>query len=167
MNSQEKIPSVLSYSPAPNGERQFGADISENAVTMMNFKLELEVQDRRLDELELTLQVLEGTNNLSFKHVKKTGGDPEYSYKPPSDIVTDYLTKVCERAWEVIGPVYRYSNKKPPVDIVVTVPVVRSIPYIASEDFVDFLDRNGPIKPQMRPSERSKRLASTKRLCQL
>lgn len=124
MNSREKIPSVLSYSPAPNGERQFGADISDDAVTMMNFKLELEVQDKRLDELELTLQVLEGTNNLSFKHVKRSRGDPEYSYKVPSDIVTDYLTKVCERAWETIEPVYLYSNRKPPVDIVVTVPVV-------------------------------------------
>lgn len=124
MNSREKIPSVLSYSDPPNGERQFGADISEEAVTMMNFKLELEIQDKRLDELELTLQVLEGTDNLAFKHIKKSGGYPEYSYKAPGDIVTDYLTKVCERAWEVIEPTYLYSTRRPPVDIVITVPVV-------------------------------------------
>lgn len=124
MNSREKIPSVLSYSLSSNGERQYGADVSDESVTMMNFKLELEVQDKRYDELELTLQALEGACNLSFKHIKQSNSNPEYSYKAPEDIVTDYLTKVCERAWEIIEPTYLYSTRKPPVDIVVTVPVV-------------------------------------------
>lgn len=128
MDSREKIPSVISYSPARNEERQFGADVCDDAVTMMNFKLELEVQDKRLDELELTLQVLEGTNNLSFEHIKKSGGDPEYSHKAPADIVTDYLTKVCESAWQVIEPIYLLSGQRPLVDIVVTVPVVSDNP---------------------------------------
>lgn len=168
MDSQEKIPSVISYSRAPNGERQFGADISAGAVTMMNCKLELEAQEKRLDELNLILQLLEGVNNLSFNSIKHSGGDPEYSYKAPSGIITDYLSKVYQRAWEVIKPVYEYSTSRPPVDIVVTVPVVRgSPPHTMIRVYTKYFDRNGRTKLLMRRSEQSRRLASTKRTFQL
>ncbi|KAJ9663048.1 hypothetical protein H2198_001040 [Neophaeococcomyces mojaviensis] len=122
MGNQHKLPSVYSYVIATNGEEQWGTDISENAVTMVNTKLELEVQDKKLDELELTLQVLEGTGNLAFEYVKKSGGHPAYTWKTPTEIVTDYLTKARERVWNALGLDHLVGTNNI-VGIIVTVPV--------------------------------------------
>lgn len=126
MNTAHKVPSVLSYSPAPNRERQWGADLSPEAVIHKNMKLQLDVQPKRLDGLELTLEVLEGAGNLSIEHVKRSNQDPAYAHKPPTTIVTDYLTRVFECAWKLIDERSQFGTKKPPVDVVVTVPVVRT-----------------------------------------
>lgn len=126
MGNQHKLPSVYSYVIATNGEEQWGTDISENAVTMVNTKLELEVQDKKLDELELTLQVLEGTGNLAFEYVKKSGGHPAYTWKTPTEIVTDYLTKARERVWNALGLDHLVGTNNI-VGIIVTVPVVRIV----------------------------------------
>lgn len=84
MNITSKIPSIFSYSPATSAlDQQWGASISEESVTMVNTKMELDVQEKRIDELELILQVLEGTSNLDFDHVKKSQGYPEYTWKDP------------------------------------------------------------------------------------
>lgn len=128
MNNSHKIPSIISYSFAPNGERQWGADLSPAAIVHKNIKLQLDVQQRRIDGLELTLEVLEGTGNLSIDHLKRSNRDPAYAYKPPTTIVTDYLTRVFKCAWETIRPRYEaLGARKPSVDVVVTVPVVRAI----------------------------------------
>jgi hypothetical protein len=124
MTNEPKIPSVISYSPNTSaGEQQWGLSLSPDAVTMMNTKLELDVQDDKLDELELIIQLLEGTCNLDFSHVKKSRGYPEYTWKEPEEIVTDYLTnifKYLDRAIEYIGPQLRQSMA---IDIVITTPV--------------------------------------------
>lgn len=125
MKLSSKIPSVYSYSPASNPlDQQWGASISEDAVTMVNTKMELDVQDNKVDELELILQVLEGTCNLDFENVKKSRGYPEYTWKDPEEIITDYLTKVFQYlndSFEFLGT---HLRSKIAVDIVITVPVV-------------------------------------------
>lgn len=125
MGNHHKIPSVFSYSPAsPAGERQWGASLSPDAVTMVNTKLELDVQDSKLDELELMLQVLDETKNLSFENVKASKGFPEYSWKSPEDIVTDYLTQVFQYLNQAIADFGPALIAQIPVDIVITVPLV-------------------------------------------
>jgi hypothetical protein len=121
MSNIDKIPSVYSYSPALNGEQQWGESLSPKAVTMINTKLELNVQDNKLDELELILRVLDGTKNLHFGHVRARKGYPEYSWKSPEEIVTDYMTKIFQYVDKYLE---KFRVLGLPVDIVVTVPVV-------------------------------------------
>jgi hypothetical protein len=124
MSNTQKVPSVISYSPRSAArEQQFGFSLSPKAVSMLNTKLELDVQDSKADELDLILQALEGMDNLNFDHVKASNGYPEYTWKAPEDIVTDFLTNVFPYVNKLVdsGSVLR---AKMPVDIVVTVPVV-------------------------------------------
>lgn len=120
MSNKDKVPSVYSYSPAPNGEQQWGESLSPKAVTMINTKLELDVQDNKSDELELILQVLDGMKNLHFDHVRACKGYPEYTWKNPEEIVTDYLTKIFQYVDKYVE---KFRVLGLPVDIVVTVPV--------------------------------------------
>lgn len=124
MSNEVKIPSVISYSPSTDKrEQQVGASLSPDAVAMVNTKLELEVQDTRLDELDLIIQVLAGTKNLNFEQVKRAQGYPGYTWKEPEDIVTDYLTKLFEH-FEKATVYLEEIKSNVPVDIMVTVPVV-------------------------------------------
>jgi len=124
MSNNPKIPSVYSYTLPQHGEEQWGESLSHDAMTMINTKLELEVQDNKSGELELILQALEGMGNLRFEHVKAARGCPEYTWKSPEEIVTDYLIKVfqcVDREVEKFSPLLK---ARIPVDIVITVPVV-------------------------------------------
>ena len=121
MNNQQKVRTQISYS---EGEIKWGSDINETALAMINTKLELDVQSNRYDELELTLHVLEGTKNLLFENIRDTNANPKYAAKPPEEIVTDYITKICESTRKVID-VDQLARTKTPVDLVITVPVVR------------------------------------------
>lgn len=95
MKTSSKIPSIYSYSPASSPlDQQWGASISDDAVTMVNTKMELDVQENRIDELELILQVLEGTCNLDFDNVKKSRGYPEYTWKDPVSSLCSYALYV-------------------------------------------------------------------------
>src|SRR6266480_51644 len=126
MGTHHKIPSVISYSPPSSaGELQWGASLSEDAITMVNMKMELDVQGSKLDELELLLQVLDGTSNLDFdRGVKAAKGNPEYTWKNPEDIITDYLTRVFHHLNQVVAHFGPDLRAKLPVDIVITIPVV-------------------------------------------
>lgn len=87
--------------------------------------MELDVQDNKIDELELILQLLHGTENLSIEAVKKSRGLPEYTYKTPEQIVTDYLTHIFKRVNQILDVSAAGGLKeKIQVDIVITVPVV-------------------------------------------
>ena len=124
MGSDDKIPSIYSYSPAPEGQRQWGADITEDAVTMVNTKMELRTQDDKMDELELLLQVLNRTCNLDFETIKAQRCHSRYLVKSPNEIVTDFLSKVFRHLYDHhdhLGPLLRSLM---PVDIVIAVPVV-------------------------------------------
>ncbi len=126
MSNQQKVRSLISYTRALNGEAQWGTDISKNATTMVNTKLELELQDSLFDELDLTLNVLRGTGNLEYERLRKAGPDPDYTCKSPTEIVTDYLSKVYECARNKID-LDALVQTKTPIDIVVTVQVVRTM----------------------------------------
>lgn len=121
--NSHKVPSVISYSESVK-EKQWGMSISSDAVTFVCTKLELEPSEKKVDELELTLQVLEGTGKLDFQNVKSAGPLPAYTWKTPTQIVTDYLSKVCKCFLDFIKPRLPPGGLKIPVDIVVTVPVV-------------------------------------------
>lgn len=92
MSNMEKVPSVQSYTTPTRGEAQWGTDLSEEAITMLNQKLELEQQSNKIDELDLTLYVLRGAGYLSFEHIQKAGPNPDFSCKPPEEIVKDIST---------------------------------------------------------------------------
>jgi hypothetical protein len=128
MDNTDKVPSVISYSPATDeGEKQWGANLSLDAVAMVNSKLELDVQDNKSDELDLILQVLDGMHDLNFEYVKESKGYPDYTWKAPETIVTDYLTKVFQCMEKAISDIGSEMNTRLPVDIVLTVPVVSSV----------------------------------------
>ena len=125
MRDAVKVPSVITYSPASiAGERQWGSDISYDAVTMVNTKMELDVQDNKLDELELLLQVLRGTSNLDFDHIKRSRGLPDYTWKPPEEVLEDYLTKIFEQVIPAFDQFITLLRESMVVDLVITVPVV-------------------------------------------
>ncbi|KAH7073280.1 hypothetical protein FB567DRAFT_611506 [Paraphoma chrysanthemicola] len=123
MTNDVKIPSVISYSPSSEDhEQQFGASLSPKSVAMINTKLELGVQDKRLDELNLIIQALNGMKDLNFEHIRSAKGYPDYPWKKPEAIVTDYLTK----AFKAFSDTTNYMTeikRTSPVDIVITIPV--------------------------------------------
>ncbi|ORY13860.1 hypothetical protein BCR34DRAFT_253204 [Clohesyomyces aquaticus] len=123
MDNDVKVPSVISYSPCSEAdEQQFGSSLSPEAVAMINTKLELDVQDTRLDELDLILQVLEGVKDLKFDNVKRAQGLPGYTWKAPQKIVADYLEKAFvhfKRATDYLAGI----KNRIPVDVIITVPV--------------------------------------------
>ncbi|KAF7190557.1 hypothetical protein HII31_07716 [Pseudocercospora fuligena] len=125
MSNMDKVPSVKSYSRASNGEAQWGSDISENAITMVNQKLELEIQDSKLDELDLTLYVLKGAGYLSFDHLREAGSNPDFSCKAPEEVVADYLEHIFGCARQAIN-VDQLRTTDTAIDLVITVPVVWS-----------------------------------------
>lgn len=138
MGNHDKIPSVISYSPAsPVGEQQWGYSLSPRAVTMVHTKLELDVQENKSDELDLILQVLDGIKNLHFDNVVKSKGYPAYTWKVPEDIVTDYLTKVFDYLEQAMSHFGAELNAQIPVDIVLTIPVVnpQSLPPTADAEY--------------------------------
>jgi hypothetical protein len=125
MGNADKVPSVISYSPATDAaEQQWGSSLSPDAVAMVNSKLELDVQDNKSDELDLILQVLDGMKNLNFDHVKASKGYPDYTWKVPEEIVTDYVTKVFQYVEQRVSQFAAEMRTRLPVDIVLTVPVV-------------------------------------------
>lgn len=125
MDNLDKVPSVISYSPSTHmEEQQWGASLSPDAIAMINTKLELDLQDNKSDELDLILQALDGMDDLNFEHVKISKGYPAYTWKGPGDIVADYLTKVFQAVLPAMNFPAEYLARVP-VDIVITVPVVR------------------------------------------
>jgi hypothetical protein len=154
MTNHFKIPSVFSYSPSEDGQLQWGANINPSAVTMVNTKLELDVQDNKIEELELLLQVLDGTRNLKFEHVKNSKGDPDYTWRDPEVIVTDYLTEVFKVLQQTFQDSGSHVMGHIPVDIVITVPVVGSIlrsPSMNLSMLTEKINRIGRIEPKTQP----------------
>jgi hypothetical protein len=128
MTNNYKIPTIYSYSPSTTGQPQWGLNINRDAVTMVNTKLELDVQDNKIDELELLLQVLDGTRNLNFDQVKSSKGNPEYTWRDPEMIVKDFLEEVFKVVHKKFEDVGSHVLGQTPIDIVITVPVVSLIP---------------------------------------
>lgn len=123
MSNQDKVRSMYAYKSS--AEAQWGSDIDDDAIAMVNTKLELEPRETRLDELEATLHLLRGTKNLAFAHVQNVGPQPAFTANSPTQIITDYLTKIRECACRESNiDVSKLEATRTPVDIVITVPVV-------------------------------------------
>jgi hypothetical protein len=122
----DKVPSVISYTePSNKAEKQWGSDLSDNAVVMINQKLELEVRSLS-EELDLIISTLDRVHDLNFGHVKKSPPSPEYTTKGPDLIVLDYLRKVFNHVLPEIDKFVGRSQMRDilPVDIVATIPAV-------------------------------------------
>jgi hypothetical protein len=158
----EKVPSEISYSPAPGGERQWGYEFGPLACKLVWTKLEL-AQQRRPEELRMILDALNGMENLDFDTIRRSGGLPEYPAKDPVDIVADYLTYVREHLMENLvqdyGPHYISTV---PVDIVFAVPAVSGKLSLVLDSVSFWLSRSGQILPKIVPSVLSAKPGSTK-----
>ncbi|KAJ8111356.1 hypothetical protein OPT61_g6033 [Boeremia exigua] len=125
MDNHDKVPSVISYSrPSQKGEQQWGSSLSPDAVTMVHTKLELGIQNVA-GELDMTLQLLDGVNNLDFNidFMGKGSQDlPPYSHKNPEEIVTDYLRRVFQWLEQEVERFDAVLRKHIATDIVVTIP---------------------------------------------
>jgi hypothetical protein len=124
MSNADKVPSVYSYTKAPSGEEQWGNDFSDNAVTMVHTKLQLDAQQSKLDELDIILDNLDGMHDLSINHVVKTDGNPDFTARKPEIIVLDYMSKIFDRVMKYLGKIPEEFIQSLPVDIVITHPVV-------------------------------------------
>lgn len=124
MGNHDKIPSVISYSPATNArEQQWGIDLSAEAVAMVYTKLELDLQS--VDgELDLLLQAMDGMQDLHFDNIRKQGPLPAYTSKSAEKVVTDYLSRIFEHLSNALQIFPEELKDDLPVDIVVTVPTV-------------------------------------------
>jgi hypothetical protein len=126
MGNQDKVPSVISYSRSShNGEQQWGSDLSKDAIAMVHTKLRLDIDDTSA-ELDQILETLEGIDNLNFQYVRNLEGLPKFTRKGPEEIVADYLEKVFGRFIEAISSFTPEWRARTPVDIVATIPAVRS-----------------------------------------
>lgn len=129
MSNLSEVPSVLSYSARSEAkEKQWGNDLSPDAVAMIHTKLELDVDDVS-EELDFILQALDGMKDLNFKDIIKPGGLPAYTDKSSEEIVTDYLEKIVERVLEEMlkSPRFNFSKElldRISTDIVITIPTV-------------------------------------------
>jgi len=127
MGNHKKVPSVISFSrPTRAKEQQWGSDLSKDAVAMIHTKLQLDLQDVA-GELDLIVHALKGMKDLNFGQLKLMGPLPAYTPKSAEDIVKAYLTKVFEYLSEAIEGFSKELTAQIPVDIVVTVPTVRSL----------------------------------------
>jgi hypothetical protein len=129
MRNLEKIPSVVSFTKKSpeRGERQFGADLSKDAIAMVHTKLQLGVGSTS-DELDHILEALDGIRNLSFQYVKKSEGLPKQTLLGPEEIVKEYLERVFHYIFEAesesLSNFAAELRSRTPVDIVVTIPAV-------------------------------------------
>jgi hypothetical protein len=126
MSNQDKVPSVISYSRASHkGQQQWGSDLSKDAIAMVHTKLRLDV-DNTSEELDQILEALEGMHNLNFQYIRNLAGLPKFTRKEPEEIVADYLEKVFGRLLEAISSFTPEWRAQTPVDIVATIPAVRT-----------------------------------------
>jgi hypothetical protein len=124
MKNDHKIPSVISYSISPKGEKQWGSDVSEDAICMVHQKLELGIGTTS-NELDFLLKTMEGVDGLNFNHLKSVAPIPEYPTHLPEQIVTDYIENAFGAVINFIETEYTSSFiQTTPVDIVMTMPAV-------------------------------------------
>jgi len=127
ISNDEKIPSVISYSPASDKQgRQWGSNLSPNAVAMVHTKVASDIHDNS-GELDLILEALDGMHDLKFQYIRAHQGFPPYPWKRPEEIVEDYFTKLFDAFLEAMtrrldGGFPQELRDRLPVDIVVTSP---------------------------------------------
>jgi hypothetical protein len=129
MGNSEKIPSVISYTRScrdrdGNFYQQWGSSLSDNAVAMVNTKLQLDIESVS-EELKILRSTLHGMRNLDFKYIKDSTNRPDFPRKGPEDIVTDYLKKIFQYLVRAVDNYFsNVARGRFPVDIVATIPTV-------------------------------------------
>jgi hypothetical protein len=124
MRSADKIPSVFSYSPSSNGERQFGSHLSPKALAMLNTKLGLDIQSVD-EELVSVIGALDGMKGFDFQNIKTAKSRPDYPDDDAKQIITRYLGKVFDVLQSKLKRQFGETwMAQVPVDIVATVPTV-------------------------------------------
>ena len=124
---ESSVPSLISFSPSRNGERQWGFDIAEGSTILSWQKLEfLAGCQSREEELKLIAKALTGMRNLNLQDLQTDETSvPTYPAGDAVDIVANYLEKVREH---VVGEMRddpdfnRFALSEIPLDIVMTVP---------------------------------------------
>ena len=130
MRNYQRVPSVISYSPSPSCETSphWGYDLSPDALAIVNTKLELDVADTKLEGLKNIIQLLDDTVNLNFDYIK-TKKSQQFPWKPPEEIVTDYLHAV----FQVIR---RRLSEQFTTELMKTVPVDGSVAVPQASSFI-------------------------------
>jgi hypothetical protein len=160
MGNQQKIPSVISYSDSDGNCQQWGSDLSKHAIAMVHTKLQLDIGNTS-NELDLALQTLEGMDNLHYRHIKNSEVESSYPIQSPEEIVQDYLRFVFEYLLSSVEQFTKQFLRHTSVDIVVTVPAVRSLvkEELRYENLANVTLRNGAIGPRIQHSEHSRKQA--------
>jgi hypothetical protein len=128
MGNSKKIPSVISYTPSSRDDhgnfyQQWGSSLSDNAVTMVNTKLQLDIESVS-EELNILRSTLQGMDNLGFKYIENANGRPDFPWKGPEAIATDYLKRVFKYLVRTVNHFSPEVKNGFPVDIVATIPTV-------------------------------------------
>jgi hypothetical protein len=144
MANDSKVPSVIAYSLGK--ERNWGSNLSSQAVAMVHTKLQLDVSEPTA-ELDLILQALDGMHNLNFEYIKSASGTRKYTNKAPEQIIEDYLTEVFEYVLKAVESWTEGYRRVTPVDIVATIPAVCS-PYHTSGKLLSNVTSRGPTVPK-------------------
>ncbi|KAF2837829.1 actin-like ATPase domain-containing protein [Patellaria atrata CBS 101060] len=128
-SNEVKVPSVISYSPAPDAASQWGNDISPKSETIKWTKLELDPRDK-IEELKSILRALDSTKNLDLRAIQKLpGGIPPGTTKDSVEIATEYLARFRKhvmRSLQQGDHINEDAFSRIPIDLVVTIPAVWS-----------------------------------------
>lgn len=122
-----KVPSDISYSPSlVRGCQQWGYDIDDHSRVIQWNKLALEETTDRRSELEKFAGLLYEMRTLELSEEMIIENNiPRHIGKQPEDIVTDYLEKIADKAFDEICQVGKHIPERIPIDMVVTHPAVR------------------------------------------
>ncbi|KAI8635597.1 hypothetical protein F5Y19DRAFT_408383 [Xylariaceae sp. FL1651] len=120
--NEPKVPSVFTYS-ANSGE-QWGYGIGDNAYVIEWTKMQLE-RPSRLEALDALWQTLQEAEQLDFGQRTTAGRIPRHLTKTPSNVMTDYLTRVAAVVYQDIrNKKDEEVLKKFPIDLVITHPAI-------------------------------------------
>jgi hypothetical protein len=120
----ERIPSVITYSPTTTHlESPWGSPCSSDAITMLNTKLELHVEDLST-ELDLMLNTLNAMTDSSLQQIYEKAVSSASVCRNAEEIVTDYLTQLFDYLSQSSVEFERILSGSIPADFVFTIPAV-------------------------------------------
>jgi hypothetical protein len=126
-----KVPTTISYSATPNGRTQWGHDLEPGSQVMRWMKLELQSRGR-LTELRHLADVVKGLKLMArFRANENAGAEydvPEHLTFSAQDIITDVLTRIVRRWYEVRVGDNTVLLTTAPLDLIITHPGVCRLP---------------------------------------